>query len=539
MAVSSCKRQLAEFEQKLRQSNQAPDRQRLSDSFLNELNSWQQPLQKVLSQSFFKEVGDYTGLSRESLVLQQKTGYSAVYRVWQELKFYLDVFGSQSSISMKSVAEIYEVWCFLCLKQILEHDLGFELVENSATKLAQNDFFEYQLTDGFAGAFRFKRSDGVTARLAHEPKFTKKGKSIRSYLINQEPDIVLEVTLPKSASSDLVSVEEKQFIWLFDAKYRIKTDKSRFDDSSEDIKSTDYVPDDAINQMHRYRDALIHLSAPHLPESQSSVFAGQPAKKSRPVFGAFALYPGFFDQATTQNPYAAAIEEVGIGAFALLPSQTERGYSGHQWLLDFLQTQIGTAPNIQKEQGSEVMYPVAGMAERLYVQEAARIPYLGMRQVLYPDLTMTVALGGRRGRDNDYFEKFEQGTAQWYHLPQSTFLQKFKQHIGEEIRYLALASTSDSQSSTKKIDKLWPVKRVTLLPRFEISEDQAGKKSDSTDLYYLFELGKPLSLQTSVTNVPHRPIKNSMKLTTLSRLESVTTFSEIEKVYEEALVITI
>ncbi|EGL53541.1 hypothetical protein MAMP_01256 [Methylophaga aminisulfidivorans MP] len=552
MAVSKSKRQLAEFEQKLRQSNQAPERQRLSDSFLNELHSWQQPLQKVLGQSFLKEVGAYTGLSRESLVLQQKTGYSAVYRIWQELKFYLDVFGNQSSISMKSVAEIYEVWCFLCLKQILEQDLGFELVENGATKLAQNNFFEYQLKDGFAGAFRFKRSDGVTARLAHEPKFTKKGQSIRSYLVNQEPDIVLEVTLPKSAGSTKAdSLEEKQFIWLFDAKYRIKTEKNRFDDSNEDIESKDYVPDDAINQMHRYRDALIRLSEPRFSEprdskSPSSGNAGQSPKKSRPVFGAFALYPGFFDQATTPNPYAAAIEEVGIGAFALLPSQNELSqtestqtkscYSGHQWLLEFLQAQIGTAPNVQTGQGNEAMYPVAGMAERLYVQEAARIPYYGMRQVLYPDLTMTVALGGQRGRDNGYFEQFEQGTALWYHLPQSTFLQKFKQHIAEEIRYLALASTSDTQSSTKQIDKLWPVKRVTVLPRYAITEDQAGKKSGSADLYYLFELGKPLSLQTPVTNVPHRPMKNSMKLTTLTRLESVTKFTEVEKVYEAAMV---
>lgn len=289
--------------------------------------------------------------------------------------------------------------------------------------------------------------------------------------------------------------------------------------------------------MHRYRDALIRLSA----ESPSSSIAGQPAKKSRPVFGAFALYPGFFDQATTPNPYAAAIEEVGIGAFALLPSQTDptqpkSSYSGHQWLLEFLQAQIGTAPNVQTGQNNEAMYPMAGMAERLYAQEAARIPYYGMRQVLYPDLTMTVALGGQRGRDNGYFEQFEQGTALWYHLPQSTFLQKFKQHIAEEIRYLALASTSDTQSSTKHIDKLWPVKRVTVLPRYAITEEQAGKKSGSADLYYLFELGKPLSLQTPVTNVPHRPIKNSMKLTTLTRLESVTKFTEVERVYEAAMV---
>ncbi|EXJ12300.1 DUF2357 domain-containing protein [Nitrincola nitratireducens] len=558
MAVTKSKRQLAEFEQKLRQSNQALERPRLSESFIDEVHSWQQPLQKVLGQSFLKEVGSYTGLSRESLVLQQKTGYSAVYRIWQELKFYLDVFGNQSSISMKSVAEIYEVWCFLCLKQILEQDLGFELVENGAAELKQNDFFEYSFKeDGMRGAFRFKRADGVTARLAHEPIFNKTGK-IRSYLVNQKPDIVLEVTLPKSAhltKADSGSSEEKQFIWLFDAKYRIKTEKNHFDDSCEDIESTDYVPDDAINQMHRYRDALIRLSEPHGPES-SSGNTGQSPKKSRPVFGAFALYPGFFDQATKTNPYAAAIKEVGIGAFALLPSQnepsqnrpsqnelsqtdptqTKSSYSGHQWLLKFLKAQIGTAPNAQTEQNNEVMYPVASMAERLYVQEAARIPYYGMRQVLYPDLTMTVALGGQRGRDNGYFEQFEQGTALWYHLPQSTFLQKFKQHIAEEIRYLALASTSDTQSSTKQIDKLWPVKRVTVLPRYAITEDQAGKKSGSADLYYLFELGKPLSLQTPVTNVPHRPMKNSMKLTTLTRLESVTKFTEVEKVYEAAMV---
>ncbi|MBE9197169.1 DUF2357 domain-containing protein, partial [Synechocystis sp. LEGE 06083] len=314
MAVNQSKIKLAEFEARLRKSNQVPENQRLSDSFLNELNSWQQPLKKVLSQSFLKEVGSFAGLNRESLVLQQKTGYSTVYRVWQELKFYLDVFSNQSSISMKSVAEIYEVWCFLCLNKILEQDLGFEMIDNNSAKLSQNDFFEYQLKDGFAGAFDFKRADGVTARLVHEPIFTRSGQLIRSYLVSQEPDIVLEVTLPKSASSD----EEKKFIWLFDAKYRIKTYKNRFDDTNEDIASIDYAPDDAINQMHRYRDALIRVS-----ESQSSLpqTKGQSVKKSRPVFGAFALYPGFFDQAITKNPYHSEIEEVGIGAFALLPSQ--------------------------------------------------------------------------------------------------------------------------------------------------------------------------------------------------------------------------
>jgi predicted component of viral defense system (DUF524 family) len=527
MVISHCKRHLSEFEAKLRQSNNAPEHQRLSDAFLNELHDWQQPLQKVLTHSFLNDVGPFNGLSRESLVLQQKTGYSTVYRIWQELKFYLDVLGNQSSISMKSVAEIYEVWCFLCLKQILVEDLGFELVENNAAKLIQNDFFEYQMKDGFAGAFQFKRVDGVTARLAHEPKFTKRGHPIRTFLVNQEPDIVLEVSLPKRESSD----EEKQFIWLFDAKYRIKTDNNRFDDSVEDdIEITDYVPDDAINQMHRYRDALIRMS-----ESQKGSAICKDPNKSRPVFGAFALYPGFFNQATYQNPYGTAINEVGIGAFALLPSQADYGYSGHKWLLDFLQAQIGLVPNKKTIQGDTDLYSVEQIAERLYAQEAARIPNYGMRQVLYPDLTMTVSLGGQADRDLNYFKAFEDGTAKWYHIPKSTFLQKFKQHVAEEIRYLAIARNSTTDSSSKQIDKLWPINRVTLLPRNAITDQQTGRKSESTELFYLFELGKPLTLQVPITDIPYRSIKESMKLTTLTRLDRVSKFNELETVYDEAL----
>jgi hypothetical protein len=523
--VSQSKLQLAEFEARLRSSNKAPENQRLSDYFLDELHSWKKPLQKILNQSFLQDVGVYSGLSRESLVLQQKTGYSTIYRIWHELKFYLDVLGNQSSISMKSVAEIYEVWCFICLKQILEQDLGFTMVESSVSKLSKNEFFEYQLKDGFAGAFRFERADGVSARLAHEPKFTKKGQSIRSYLVNQEPDIVLEITLPES---DQIT-DKKQFIWLFDAKYRIKTDKNRFDSNEDNIDGIDYVPDDAINQMHRYRDALIRLSnASHSAPSKNT-------KKSRPVFGAFALYPGFFDQTKELNPYADAIEEVGIGAFALLPSHSENNYCGHLWLLKFLQDQIGVLSHSQTDLLGGTTYPVAELAEQLYVQDAARIPYAGMQQVLYPDLTMTTVLGGQQGRIPSYFDAFKQGTARWYHMPQETFLSKFKQHIAAEIRYLALAITSPSQSNTKQIDKIWPVKSVLVLPRYAITEEQAGRKSSSNDLYYLFELGRPLTLQNTVSNVPHRPVKNSMKLTTLSCLENVKYFTEIKKVYENAL----
>ena len=586
MVVATSKKRLSDFEHKLRRSNAAPDKQRLSDAFLDELNHWQQPLQKTLTQGFMPDVGDYNGRSRESLVLQQKAGYSSVYRIWQELKFYLDLFDNQSSISMKSVAEIYEIWCFLTLRNILIHELGFEEIPTQKQTLKLNNFFEYQLKDGFIGAFEFIRADGVTAKLAHEPLFTKSGTAIRSYLISQKPDMVLEITLPTS--------DDKHFIWLFDAKYRIKTSNNRFNHSNNDIDAnnavdisvTDFVPDEAINQMHRYRDALIRITQ----DKESIVNKAQDmtgTQKSRPVFGAFALYPGYFDQKDNDNPYLSAINEVAIGAFALLPSalqtdsntngesSNESSNNGHYWLSNFLQQQIGDGisnPSTATELGNTKLEKVKmvnnksnnssvssiatdyqvdnqidkhadyerahNLEEHLYLQNAARIPYSGMQQVLYHDLTLTIALAltNLKDREPSYFDNFKTGIAKWYHLPQSTFLGKYKQHIVNEIRYLALAITSDHDSHSKQITMLWPIKNVTLSPRHKINEEQAGKVSNSDLPYYLFELDKPLTLKNAIYNVSYDRFKNSMKLTTLTDLQDTPGFDALKQVYTDALV---
>lgn len=534
MVLTTCVKRLSSFEHKLRHSNDLRGNQRVSNAFLDELRKWQHPLQKTLKQSFMQDVGPYQGRHHESLVLQQKAGYSAVYRIWQELKFYLDVFDNQASVSMKSVADIYEVWCFLTLRNILIDDLGFKEITAKKSSLILNDFYEYRLKDGLIGAFKFRRDDGVTVRLAHEPIFRKNGAAIRSYLVTQKPDILLEITLPKPSN--------KRFIWLFDAKYRIKTLKTDADDT--DIETTDWVPDDAINQMHRYRDALIRLDSSN-DQNISTVY------KSRPIFGAFALYPGYFDQIKGSNPYEHAISEVGIGAFALLPSamdSEQKNTSGHHWLLSFLKAQIGSKLSTNYEDSSpfvdnEVNSPAATYQtgkqtykydDQLYLQDAARIPFTGMSQVLYPDLTMTIALGNPEERTPQYFEMFKKGRAQWYHLPVKTFDTKYQQHIVSELRYLALVMSCEDQPNSKQISMLWPIKKVWVKKRFEINLDQAGKSSDSQDDYYLFELSKPLTLLDPINGISNNSFTATIKLTTLTQLQQVDSFEAIDPVYQSA-----
>ena len=451
-------------------------------------------------QSFLKEVADYTGMHRESLVLQQKTGYSTVYKTWQELKYYLDIFAQHSTISMKSVAETYEIWCFLTVRQLLMESLGFEEVESKKTKLKLNDYFELQLKDGLsgAGAFSFRRTDGLHARLAHEPIFRKNGDYIRSFGVTQKPDILLEVTFP----------DGKKCIWLFDAKYRIKTVNSRYD--NDDINHQDFVPDDAINQMHRYRDALIHINK-----------LDNTITKSRPVFGAFALYPGFYNQAVNENPYHEAITEVGIGAFALLPSDN---INNNQWLKDFLIKELGTLPTA---------YSTTSISESLYVNEAARIPYYGMKQVLHNDLVLTARLGN--SRNPEYVTHFKSGDAKWYHMPKSVFVAKFGHHIAEEICYLAIAH---EYSGVLKTEKIYRVKGVALKPRGEINDTQTGTNSTQSlkEEYWLFELGETFQLKHTLINKNTVGFRQSLKLTTLNMLETTHDFNDLQAVYENCVV---
>jgi hypothetical protein len=486
MVLNRCTREISLFVNQARKNNSPPENARLSESFFEKLDVWKKPLEQSLKRPFFREVGEFDGLNSESLVLHHKEGYARVYRVWQQLKLYLDVFGQQAGISMKSIAELYEVWCVLELRRILLDDLGF--TESSSQKaLLYKKGMEKQLHEGFKAAFHLQR-DNVKIRLAHEPVFRHSEQpqagNIYSWITSQKPDILLEVELGNS----------EKIRWIFDAKYRISLDDS----------AIDYAPDDAINQMHRYRDALIHIHRANDGWQE----------KSRPVFGAFVLYPGWFDEDTSENPYQSAIEAVGIGAFPLLPD------SKNTWLRDFLIEQLGN---------SSKPYPTEN-PDYYFVQEAARISHTGMTLSKYQDLTLTTALGSRRTKN--YLEKFQQGKAEWYHIPlQSTLRNNMQRAAIREIKYCAFVVYYPDDRQ-RRIDFIYEVRSVRLVKRKEITNEQAGAKAKSENLekeYWLFELGKARPLDSAIDVSGTRDFK--LRLASAEQLSKAENWQDLSNHY--------
>ena len=289
--------------------------------------------------------------------------------------------------------------------------------------------------------------------------------------------------------------EGKEAVWLFDAKYRIKPNAEHADDE---------VPDDALNQTHRYRDSLIYLSK----------VRGQ-AKKSRPVFGAFALYPGFHEQLTKESFYKFPIDEVGIGAFPLLPDSAESEY-GCIWLKQFLEEQLGGMGESQS---------AAETHENLYLQEAARIPLYGLEQTLYPDLVMTAPVI-KNNRSLEYVEGFQIGTAKWYHTRVSTFKKKTRSLLPSEIKYLALSV--DTEATRKRIDYVWLVEQVNFVSSEDLTAEQTGsERRGAREEYVLFKLGRSFKLDKPIDGVPVRPTTSAIVFVDYGELLKCEDFSGV------------
>ncbi|WP_333608278.1 DUF2357 domain-containing protein [Arsukibacterium sp.] len=499
MVLQYAQSQLGRFIHLVAEANKKPDAQIFSGSFVSQLNGWQKTLEKHLHHPIFKEVGSFKGMSKESLVLQQKTGYSGVYKTWHELKRYLDVMGSQSSVSMKTIDQLYEVWCFLEIRRILlSEELGFKQVEQKPHRVGYSGA-EVKFDDVMADSYSFIREDGLTIKLAHEPTFGEKSQPVRSWLYEHKPDIVLEATFEDGF----------KLLWLFDAKYRI-------DNKSEDSEQ-DLVPPDAIYQMHRYRDALIHIEK-----------TGEQSNKSRSVYGAYALYPGANNQTEppANSKYAEAIESIGIGAFPLLPSAD--GERGCIWLKTFLQQQFSAV----------TAAPVPPAKDRYLLEDSARIPHHGMQQVHYPDLTMVVTAAPEQYRVQAYIDSFKQGTAVCYHTRlDATEREQLEKNAINEIRYCVIATSAHGRSD-RVAKHIWPVKSVKLVKRSELNEQQTGRMLNRNEpyydsLYWFFEFGPAFTLPQPITGFDSA--HHQLMLTTRRSLAHVSSLGEIEQVYREVL----
>ena len=258
-------------------------------------------LKRLQHHPFFRTIGRFKGISQESMVLQKATGYSQVYRTWNLLRRAYSLNDGLYRLQTKDIATLYEIWCFIEVSHIVKAQLHLddEDVEHR-NRMEMNGIFSWELGKGEHSRILFRKDGVELAELVYNPKNADKEndnvgmKDLIVPTVPQKPDIVLQLT-----KNDLQ--QGMKMTYLFDAKYRI--------DGKD--KGVDVPPEDAINQMHRYRDAIYYKD-----------YDANALKKE--VIGGYILFPGDGEpNDVAVSKFYKTIKEVNIGAFPLRPKDVE------------------------------------------------------------------------------------------------------------------------------------------------------------------------------------------------------------------------
>ena len=268
------------------------------------LQGYNKLFKQLETASFFSKVGEFEGFRQESAILQQRSGYSQIYKAWLMLKNSLELVDGKTDIGMKKIWELYEIWCFLVMKRLIAKVLGLDL--NDAEHIHENksEMLNTMLKSEMSHSVEFINStNGDVIRLEYQHTYNRSSKEFKTTTTEQRPDIV--VTIKKTDGFVLT--------YLYDAKYRVQDDKNDGElDEGIDIDLADYPLPDAINQMHRYRDAIYYA----MKEDERP--------RGKEIIGGYILFPGRTEGVAIENRYFyKSIKQVNIGAFPLLPADEE------------------------------------------------------------------------------------------------------------------------------------------------------------------------------------------------------------------------
>ena len=268
------------------------------------LAEYTRTFRQLETSAFFAKVGEFEGFRQESAILQQRSGYSQIYKAWLMLKNSLDLVDGKTDIGMKKIWELYEIWCFLVMKRLIAKVLDLDLNDSEHVREDKSQMLNTMVKSEMTHVVEFdNKANGDVVRLEYQHTYNRSTKEFKTTTTEQRPDIV--VTIRKTDGFVLT--------YLYDAKYRVQDDKNDCElDDGADIDIADYPLPDAINQMHRYRDAIYYA----MKEDERP--------RGKEIIGGYILFPGRTEGDTIENRYFyKSIRMVNIGAFPLLPADEE------------------------------------------------------------------------------------------------------------------------------------------------------------------------------------------------------------------------
>jgi len=238
--------------------------------------------------------------------LLSASGYREAYQACLRLQQGLSLEGGPLHLRLKELHLLYEYWCFLTLVRLAAEATGQRAPLQSLIAVEQSGL-RLRLRKGRRQTILFPLAGRRRLEVTYNPRFGGAG-----YLVPQQPDLLLTLRNAQGTAAQ----------YVLDAKYRLDATPSygrRY--------GTPGPPAEALNDLHRYRDAIRDRRG-----------------GGRAVVQALALFP--YREATpgtfARSRLYRMLDEIGVGALPLLPGATTP-------LRDWLDRVLAEAPGTSRE----------------------------------------------------------------------------------------------------------------------------------------------------------------------------------------------
>ena len=291
--------------------------------FVEEAEALIEELGEHLNGDLFRSVSDPQLLPLASPVLQRKSGYREILKVWLQFDMAArlswvggsDVYGA----GKRDVATLYEYWLFFKLVDLVAEIFEFDTPSAESLIEETRDGFGLKLKSGkhlaLSGTYTAGGGRNLKVKFSYNRTFSRKGGDEEknfpvagSWTERMRPDYTLTLWPDGFAEED--AEEQEVIVHIhFDAKYRVENITEMFGKTDESFASDEALEKDAAEEkssqregrykradllkMHAYKDAI------------------------RRTAGAYVIYPG------TNSINWRGFHEIvpGLGAFGIRPTE--------------------------------------------------------------------------------------------------------------------------------------------------------------------------------------------------------------------------
>ena len=236
------------------------------------------------SEPFFRQVKPLSISGKATQVLLKNPFYNRFYRLYlqfqQELKVSLDSDRYLTTLALRKMSDLYEIWSVFQITKVLLSKLtaaGYQITSNALFYELEQDQFQFDVKKNVASIVLAK--DDFRVEIKYEPLYPQQVSLLKGLVSIDRGQLTPDMTV------EIYQQDTIKHVIVFDAKYRYQEEDGG-----------NYPKEEDLGKMQKYRNLI-----------RNKAYNPRNPKPQKIVSSAYILYPGTYLQHDEDEPETGAL----------------------------------------------------------------------------------------------------------------------------------------------------------------------------------------------------------------------------------------